>query len=421
MKMQLPIMRALFATGALFAFAACPAFPAAVSALSPADGASVPLLKEEVKAYLAMDRAARKSFFSDEASRRRMYKWGDKPIPVTLKWTGPEHARYHVVVRRETDGAVVFDEKTSKSEVEVWNLEMARAYSWNVTIEKGDAVGAGGRFHTEDIAPRLVRVDGIPNIRDLGGRRGLGGRRVRQGLVYRSAGLNNNANSYYTPEEVKKMLADGTLIDSVPEMSRDVATYIVRRNKVGKRVDLKHVVKKWHPGAERLNAKTRAYMRETLGIKTDIDLRTDRECYGMTGSPLGEGVKWVHVSSSAYGGMAGAAAKTAFAQVFRVFLDEANYPLDFHCIAGADRTGSLAYILNALLGVEEDELWKDWEITGCRNSNLDFGHKTRFEKLVAVFEKYPGSTPRERVEAYVKEQGFTDADIAKFRNIMLER
>ena len=40
--------------------------------------------------------------------------------------------------------------------------------------------------------------------------------------------------------------------------------------------------------------------------------------------------------------------------------------------------------------------------------------------LVAVFAKYPGATERERVEAYVKAQGFTDADIAKFRTIMLE-
>ena len=263
-------------------------------------------------------------------------------------------------------------------------------------------------------------MDGIPNLRDLGGRKGLDGRRVKQGMVYRSAGLNNNANSYYKPEEIKEMLKKGTLVESVPEKSKEAAQEIVKRAKAGKSADYKHLVKDWHPGKPRLNDKTRAYMREVLGLKTDIDLRTDRECYGMTCSPLGPDAKWVHVPFSGYGGMADEKGKKAFAEVFKAFLDEANYPLDFHCIAGADRTGSLAYILNALLGVDEDELWKDWEVTAFDKAKLEFGHASRFEKLVAVFAKYPGATERERVEAYVKEQGFTDADLAKFRAIMLE-
>ena len=137
----------------------------------------------------------------------------------------------------------------------------------------------------------------------------------------------------------------------------------------------------------------------------------------MKGSPVGDAVKWVHVSSSAYSDMASAEGKEAFAKVFRTFLDEKNYPIVFHCIAGADRTGSLAYILNALLGVGEDELEKDWEVTAFENKNIVH---SRIDALLAVFAKYPGATPMERVEAYVKELGFTDADIARFRAIMLE-
>ena len=409
------------ALGAAFAGMAALAHAQDVALVAPADGATVPLLSADMKNYLAMDRAARKAFFADAESRKRMAKWGDKPQPVKLKWTGPADTRYKVVVTREPDGKVFFKTKTSRTEVEVWNLEMARTWAWSVKPEKKDAgKGASGRFSTEDIAPRLVKVDGIPNLRDLGGRKGLDGRRVKQGMVYRSAGLNNNANSYYKPEEIKEMLKKGTLVESVPEKSKEAAQEIVKRAKAGKSADYKHLVKDWHPGNPRLNDKTRAYMRETLGIKTDIDLRTDRECYGMTCSPLGPDAKWVHVPSSGYGGMADEKGRKAFTEVFKVFLDEANYPIDFHCIAGADRTGSLAYILNALLGVDEDELWKDWEVTAFDKAKLEFGHASRFEKLVAVFAKYPGATERERVEAYVKAQGFTDADLAKFRTIMLE-
>ena len=140
----------------------------------------------------------------------------------------------------------------------------------------------------------------------------------------------------------------------------------------------------------------------------------------MTGSPLGPEVKWVHISSSAYGGMGKDKGKKAFAKGFRVFLDEKNYPMVFHCIAGADRTGSLAFILGALLGVDEEELWRDWEVTAFQSSNIKFSHKARFNKLVKVFDAFPGANIHEKVEAYVKSLGFTDADIAKFRSIMLE-
>ena len=112
--------------------------------------------------------------------------------------------------------------------------------------------------------------------------------------------------------------------------------------------------------------------------------------------------------------------KAAFTNAFRVFLDEKNYPIDFHCIAGADRTGSLAFILNALLGVDEEELWRDWEVTAFQKEKIDFGHRTRFSKLVKVFDAFPGATIHEKVVAYVKSVGFTDADIAKFRELMLE-
>ena len=38
-------------------------------------------------------------------------------------------------------------------------------------------------------------------------------------------------------------------------------------------------------------------------------------------------------------------------------------PVYFHCIYGADRTGTLAFLLESLLGVGENELAKDYELT----------------------------------------------------------
>jgi len=181
------------------------------------------------------------------------------------------------------------------------------------------------------------------------------------------------------------------------------------------------VVKGMKPGASRLNDETKKYMVEILGIKTDLDLRGDDECYGMTGSPLGPTVHWAHYSASSYGGMQRSSGKAAFLKAFRIFCDEKNYPIVFHCSAGQDRAGSLAFILNGLLGVDEEELYKDWEATGFWNRGAGFNHHDYFDKLIEGFEaNFPQPTWREKIEAYVKSLGVTQAEIDKFRAIMLE-
>ena len=69
-----------------------------------------------------------------------------------------------------------------------------------------------------------------------------------------------------------------------------------------------------------------------------------------------------------------------------------------------------------------DDLSKDWELTvfGTAHAlNPNFTHKARFNRLVAVMDAYPGTTLTERIVSYVKSCGFTDADIARVREIML--
>ena len=364
--------------GVLFAATAAP-----LEIVSPQEGATVPILTADMKAYLALPRAERVKMFADAAARKRIAKFGDRPQKTLLSWKCTEPASTGVVwsvkVRRAKDGKVVFTGHTRKNSLEIDNLEIACDYKWRVKgkVSDGTLLRAEGTFRAEDLAPRLIHLSRVHNMRDFGGRVGLGGRRVRQGRVYRSAGLNANA---------RKSKSKGTMV----------------------------------PGRVTLTDASRAYAKGVLGIRTDLDLRSDRECFGMTGSPLGPEVKWVHISSSAYSGMGREKGKKAFAKAFRVFLDEKNYPMVFHCIAGADRTGSLAFILNALLGVDEEELWRDWEVTGFQSGSIGFSHRARFDKLVKVFDAFPGATIHERVAAYVKSVGFTDADIETFRKLMLE-
>ena len=99
---------------------------------------------------------------------------------------------------------------------------------------------------------------------------------------------------------------------------------------------------------------------------------------------------------------------------------QSGCPIDFHCIAGQDRTGAVAFILNGLLGVSEEDLYLDWEVTGFWNENAGFNHKNRFDHLVNGFQKLKGENLHEKIENYVLSLGFTRADIEKFRSIMLE-
>ena len=401
-----------------------------IAIVSPAEGSTVPLLNDAQKAFLGKSRAERVATLADEKARKALREAaGYEPAKVRLAWAcrvpGVDDVRYEVKVVNAENRRTAFETSTKKTSVEIDNLEIAARYDWTVSaVTRGGREMSGrGTFFTEGQAPRLIRLDGVPNVRDLGGRRGLGGKRVRQGMIYRSSGLNHNAGKYYTKEQILEMYKAGTLLTAVPERSREEAKSIKGHLDKGQpeKADFNQLVREWVPGRERLNDRTRAYARATFGIKTDIDLRSDRECYGMTGSPLGPDVRWIQISSSAYGGMMSGWGKEAFAKVFKLFLDRSNYPIDFHCIAGADRTGAVGYILGALLGHSDEDLWKDWETTAFFNSTPTFNHAARFDHLVAAFEKLPGVTTREKVEGYVKSLGFTQADIDTFRGIMLEK
>ena len=116
-------------------------------------------------------------------------------------------------------------------------------------------------------------------------------------------------------------------------------------------------------------------MCKTLGIKTDIDLRSAHERFGMTGSPLGPDVKFATLEDELHGYSAiHTVGAEDMRRVLRVFLDRANYPIDFHCIGGADRTGTVAAVLLGILGVDDDEIWKDYQITAWHGGVNDAKH-----------------------------------------------
>ena len=217
----------------------------------------------------------------------------------------------------------------------------------------------GGRPTDLRGLPRWHTPEGVGNMRDLGGWPGLAGRRVRTGRVFRSARF------------------------------------------------------------EDISRKGREYVVGTLGIRTDLDLRTSEQVRELEGrSPLG--VKYVNRSSTAYAGFDSPEGRKFFSETFRWFLNDAEYPVAMHCIKGADRTGSWAFLLNGLLGVPEPDLRMDWELTHNFNPNPLFKHRMRYDKLLEMILKRAGATFTDKVVAYAKDCGISDEEIARWREMMLE-
>jgi len=350
------------------------AHPDALALVAPSEGECVPLLTSKQRRFVDMDFAARAKYFVDANKKLRsdMRTWGTTPQPVCLEWKGAA-GPYEVTVRRRGATSAAFRTTVATNRVQVWNLEIGTDYEW--TVGAGGA-SAKGWFVTDATAPRFVKIDGVVNCRDLGGRVGLGGRRVRQGFVYRTAEYNRSTTKKNPPPSPTLITPEG-----------------------------------------------KAEFCGRLGVKTDLDLRRPDEYVGVTVSPLGADVAWIchHGSVFCYSNVVTSAqGRKQFAKVFRVFLDEKNYPIAFHCRGGADRTGTVGMVLNALLGVGEEDLWKDYQVTAMWGTVGDTRHFRLFRGLLATFDRYPGETLCARVEAYVRDLGFSDADIATFRRIMLE-
>ena len=109
-------------------------------------------------------------------------------------------------------------------------------------------------------------------------------------------------------------------------------------------------------------------------------------------------------------------------------------PVYFHCIGGADRTGTLAFLIEALVGVSESDLSKDYELTSFdgvsghsrkRNDNEETNKDYIFTWLINYLQKFEGSTINEKVVTWAKTRHsssvapLTDAEIVLLRSYLI--
>lgn len=179
----------------------------------------------------------------------------------------------------------------------------------------------------------------------------------------------------------------------------------------------------------KLAAADRAVLVGELGIQHDLDLR-GREGGGsddepdMTESPLGSDVWYTRAQKYALYTLKPAETWQIY---LRCVIDAVTHrePVYFHCTAGADRTGTLACVLEGLLGMSQSDIDKDYELTTFSSgSGSDENARRRNESdwkgLISEINGKSGSTFRDKCVAFAAELGFTADEINAFRAAMID-
>ena len=331
------------------------------------------------------------AYLAGDYNKISTYAKGDKelsrPNAVRLSWTAnyntdkAELTQYVVEIRDVDNEYSPMYLYTEDTYVDVYNLCIDTVYNWRVTAQfKGGktSVSDWAFFLTEDVAPRNLYVDGITNVRDLGGWHTTDGK-VRQGMIYRCGRLNESGT----------LQSDGTVKINIEITEAGIEV-----------------------------------MRNVLGIKSEIDLRMieahDHETGGITSSPLGKDVNYYNCELEWNQGNYLTDNLKAVKYFFELASDINNYPFIFHCDIGTDRTGMFAYLINGLLGVEEEDLYRDYlysnfgKIGGSRSlSNIQ-------NNYIKTIKSYDGATLSEKIEnCLIQLVGVPKSQIDAIKNIML--
>ena len=233
-------------------------------------------------------------------------------LPITLTWNyelpaGKELEKYSVIFGQKkdlSDGYKV-DAGVDNDTISFNNPYLGKNYYQLIaTFTDGTTDETPiRRLFVDSTYPRNLTIEGMTNCRDIGGRELEDGGRIKQGLIFRTSGKNQN----------------GSLTDATTEE-----------------------------------------MIGHLKLKNEINLAGDSNSYNLNleGTTLYEGSR---MDTSSTGGYSHISRNTEAVKNFFTFIaDENNYPLYYHCKIGTDRTGVCTILLQGLLGVSYQQAYQDY-------------------------------------------------------------
>ena len=280
------------------------------------------------------------------------------------------------------------------------------------------------RISTSGLRQQFIPVNGIINARDLGGYIIQDGRRLRDGMLIRSAHLADA-----TDEDLQYLLS--IPISKVIDFRKDI--------------ELKGKTDRMVPGAE--------YIRLEIDASGKIvSQATEDEKRLFTGHKQFDVKKFMVMA--AFNSMAQRIAQEMypnlffdpecqeqFREFFRLILETEKGAILYHCTQGKDRTGAASALILAALGADRETIIADFDATNrvyeadvrrcCRNVRLMGGKETELATVKSFlgantenFIKVLDRIDREfgTMEAYLKGPiGLTDQDILTLRERYQEK
>lgn len=257
------------------------------------------------------------------------------------------------------NNSVIINNISSKSYA-IQNLKLGQELYWRVADSQSNLSKAKTQhLQVADKGPRNIAIDGVSNVRDIGGYKSslVSNGKIKQGLYYRGANLNSIS------EDGKK------------EMLR-------------------------------------------LGIKREIDMRDSYQCLG----PYVDGIEYSAISiPSGTESKRFEEFKDEYKQIFTIIANANKEPIYLHCTAGADRTGIATFMLLTLCGVSYEDMARDYLFTnfstqGTRVPNYTSEFKAWWSKL----DNFEGNTKADKAQSWLISKGITAEQVEKIRSIFVE-
>lgn len=301
-------------------------------------------------------------------------------FPMVVKWKLNNEVKNQILYISKTSSINILDNVNTKkydvacgvSNFGVYNLIPNKKYYYkicgtdfynNPIIIKEDSFTTSGNS-------RMLNIDGLKNVRDLGGW-SVGDGFVKYGLLFRGCELDDTGGSVGLTSEGKKELF------------------------------------------------------ERIGIRIDIDLRTN---VGNTKSPIGARVEYFCYPIEPYDvGLKKSTTQLLIKSIFELIENKISTgtPIYFHCQGGRDRTGTLAFLILGALGVSESDIAKDYELTEFAYSNYlpDSPNTSRkaqqYVDMVNYIKAFEGETISDKIIGYLLSIGVSQTTIDNIKTYMI--
>lgn len=297
-----------------------------------------------------------------EETLEKAVKQGDPYRPFTVEYVSHgEKGVFYIAEKADLSDAATYDMPPDKEQLVIHNLKTGTTYYYRAVI--GNDV-TDGSFKTAP-GTRFIYLPDVRNVRDIGGYKTTDGHTVKQGMIIR-----------------------GTEADGLIEPS-----YLIKSD--GKA------------------------LADQLGFVYEMDLREKETYIGTYISRLGADVRHRFYTAPNYGHIFTEFYKDSLKNIFSDLADPNNYPMYMHCTYGADRTGTIVYLLQGLLGVSDQDMKTEYTLTAFAFSS--YADADALQVVDEGLQSYAGDTMQEKIETFLIEDiGVTPEEIGAIKEILLE-